>query len=86
MDQTRLIAKLKRYDPALHQNGATGVYIYCSSARGYLHPDSDIALFINYDSDARVPNILRLMQIEDDISQGLGVPATITTGLPCTRG
>jgi predicted nucleotidyltransferase len=33
----------------------------------------------DYDAEAKVPNMFRLMQIEEDISQALGIPVTITT-------
>jgi predicted nucleotidyltransferase len=42
-------------------------------------PDSDLDLFIDYDAEAKIPNMLRLMQIEDEISQALAIPVTITT-------
>ena len=34
---------------------------------------------IDYDPEAKVPNMFRLMQIEGDISKALGIPVTITT-------
>ena len=44
-----------------------------------LLPDSDLDLFIDYDPAAKIPNMFRLMQIEQKISQALGIPVTITT-------
>ncbi len=49
------------------------------SALGTHRPDSDLDLFIDYDPAAKVPNMFRLMQIEEKISQALGIPVTITT-------
>jgi len=79
MDRAALIATLKTYDAALRQNGATGLYIFGSRARGDYRRDSDLDVFIDYDPETKVPNIFRLMQIEDEISERLGMPVTITT-------
>ena len=79
MDRAALISILKTYDVALRQNGATGLYIFGSRARGDYRRDSDLDLFIDYDLETKVPNIFRLMQLEDEISERLGMPVTITT-------
>jgi uncharacterized protein len=79
MNQAALIEVLKRYDAALRANGATGLFIFGSRAVGMQRPDSDLDLFIDYDPEAKIPNMFRLMQIEDEISEALGVPVTITT-------
>jgi|SRR5882724_5188980 len=79
MDRAALIAALKTYDAALRQNGATGLYIFGSRARSNYRPDSDLDLFIDYDAETKVPNIFRLMQLEDEISERVGMPVTITT-------
>ncbi len=79
MDRAALIATLKTYDAALRQSGATGLYIFGSRARGDYRRDSDLDLFIDYDQEAKVPNIFRLMQLEDEISERVGMPVTITT-------
>jgi uncharacterized protein len=79
MDRTTLIDVLKTYDAALQENGATGLFIFGSRALGTERPDSDLDLFIDYDPAARVPNMFRLMQIEDAISKALGIPVAITT-------
>src|SRR5712691_6296559 len=59
-----LIETLRRYDAALRDNGATGLFIFGSRARGTHHSDSDLDLFIDYNPAARVPNMFRLMQLE----------------------
>jgi predicted nucleotidyltransferase len=79
MDRSALIAALRKYDAPLRQNGATGLYIFGSRARGTHRPDSDLDLFIDYDGDVRVPKLFRLIQIEEEISRELGIPVTITT-------
>lgn len=48
-------------------------------ARDTHRPDSDLDLFIDYDPTVRIPNLFRLMQLEEEISEALGIPVTITT-------
>jgi predicted nucleotidyltransferase len=79
MDRRALIEALKRYDAALRESGATGLFIFGSRARGANRPDSDLDLFIDYDAAEKVPNIFRLMQLEEEISEALGIAVTITT-------
>jgi uncharacterized protein len=79
MNQTALIEVLRTYDAALRENGATGLFIFGSRAAGTQRPDSDLDLFIDFDPEAQIPNMFRLMQIEEEISKALGIPATITT-------
>jgi predicted nucleotidyltransferase len=79
MNQATLIDVLKGYDDALRENGATGLYIFDSRAVGTQRPDSDLDLFIDYAPKTRIPNMFRLMQIEQRISAVLGIPVTITT-------
>ena len=79
MKQANLIEVLRTYDAALRENGATAVFIFGSRARGTERPDSDLDLFIDYNPTAKIPNMFRLMQIEEKISEALGIPVTITT-------
>jgi predicted nucleotidyltransferase len=79
MNQSTLIEVLRTHDAALRENGATKLFIFGSRAVGTHRPDSDLDLFIDYDPEAKIPNMFRLMQIEDEISEALGVPVTITT-------
>jgi predicted nucleotidyltransferase len=52
--------------------------VHISRALGMPRPDSDLDLFIDYDPEAKVPNMFRLMQIEEELSRALGIPVTIT--------
>jgi predicted nucleotidyltransferase len=79
MNQARLFEILRTYDSILRENGATGLYVFGSRAIGTERPDSDLDLFIDYDPEGKIPNMFRLMQIEEDLSKALGVPVTITT-------
>jgi predicted nucleotidyltransferase len=79
MNQDVLFEILRTYDAPLRENGATGLYVFGSRAVGTERPDSDLDLFIDYDPETKIPNLFRLMQIEEDISKVLGIPVTITT-------
>ena len=79
MERAALIDFLKTYEAALRENGATGLFIFGSRALGTNRLDSDLDLFIDYDPVAKVPNMFRLMQIEEAMSMKLGIPVTITT-------
>jgi predicted nucleotidyltransferase len=79
MERGALIEILKGYDAALRESGATGLFIFGSRARGTHQPDSDLDLFIDYNPAAKVPNMFRLMQLEEQISRALGIPVSITT-------
>ena len=65
MDHATLIAALKTYDGALRETGATGVYMFGSRVRGDHRPDSDLDPFIDYDPANKVPDIFRLMELEE---------------------
>jgi predicted nucleotidyltransferase len=79
MTQSNLIEVLRAHDAALRENGATALFIFGSRARVTEQPDSDLDLFIDYNPTAKIPNMFRLMQIEEKISEAIGVPVTITT-------
>jgi predicted nucleotidyltransferase len=79
IERTRLVELLRAYDAALRDNGATALFVFGSRSRGTERPDSDLDLFIDYDPAVKIPNIFRLMEIEDRISQALGIPVIITT-------
>jgi uncharacterized protein len=79
MDRNAVIDVLRDYAAALRANGATGLYIFGSRARGDERAGSDLDLFIDFDPATKIPNLFRLMQIEEEISRAVGVPVTITT-------
>jgi uncharacterized protein len=79
MKRPELIERLKAYDTLLRENGATALFVFGSRARDSERPDSDLDLFIDYDPALKIPNMFRLMQIEQKISETLGIPVTITT-------
>jgi predicted nucleotidyltransferase len=77
--KANLVDVLRSYAAALRENGATALFVFGSRARGSQRPDSDLDLFIDYDSTAKIPDLFRLMQIEDELSRALGIPVPITT-------
>jgi predicted nucleotidyltransferase len=79
MKQTKLIEVLRNYAAILRENGATALFVFGSRARGTERPDSDLDLFIDFNPAAKIPNLFRLMQIEEKISAALGIPVIITT-------
>lgn len=79
MNDVSLIEAVRRYDAALRESGATAIFVFGSRARGTARLDSDLDLFIDYDPKVRTPNLFRLMEIEEALSQSLGIPVTITT-------
>jgi predicted nucleotidyltransferase len=79
MNRNALLEILRKYETSLRENGATGLFVFGSRARDTNRDDSDLDLFIDYDPSARVPNIFRIMQIEERMSEALGIPVTITT-------
>ena len=79
MNRAAFLETLKKYDAALRENGATGLFMFGSRALGTDRFDSDLDLFIDYDPARKIPNIFRLMQIEEEMSEALGIPVTITT-------
>jgi len=79
MRDPNLITVLRTYSAALRESGATALFVFGSRARGTERPDSDLDLFIDYDPTEKIPNLFRLMQIEEKISGELGVAVTITT-------
>jgi uncharacterized protein len=79
MKRAELIEVLRTHQTALRENGATGLFLFGSRAVGRERPDSDLDLFIDYDPEAKIPDMFRLMQIEEEISKTVGAPVTITT-------
>jgi predicted nucleotidyltransferase len=65
--------------PPCEQMERQACFVFGSRARGTQRIDSDLDLFIDYDPDARIPNMFRLMRLEEEISSTLGIPVTITT-------
>ena len=79
MDRSKIFEVVLKHDEQLHRVGATHMYLYGSRARSDARPDSDVDLFIDYDPEVRVPNLFKLVEIEQALSAELGVPVSIAT-------
>lgn len=84
MNRSSLIETLKAYDAALRENGATALFVFGSRARGAERDDSDLDLFIDYDPAVKVPNMFRLMQIEEKIRRPSAFKSPLRRGTPFT--
>ena len=58
MNQAALMEVVRTYDAALHENGATGLFMFGSRALGVSRPDSDLDRFIDYDPESKGPGIV----------------------------
>ncbi|MGA2288162.1 nucleotidyltransferase domain-containing protein [Bradyrhizobium sp.] len=56
-------------DSLIARERRDGLFIIGSRAVGTQRPGSDLDLFIDYDPEAKIPNMFRLLQIEDEISE-----------------
>ena len=75
-EEAALIKVLRMYVPLCARTARRG---FGSRARGAHRLDSDLDLFIDYNPAVKAPSMFRLMQIEEKISEALGIPVTITT-------
>jgi uncharacterized protein len=71
MTRDDIIAELRARADRLKANGATGLFLYGSRARGDNKPDSDLDLFMDYDP-ARVKSYLDFLTFELDLQDKLG--------------
>jgi hypothetical protein len=78
MERTHAIAALKREAPAVRALGATGLYLFGSTARNEATGQSDLDLFVDYDASTRF-SLVELVGIKQLLEQRLGVSVDITT-------
>jgi predicted nucleotidyltransferase len=72
------IATLRQKAEALKGLGATGLFLFGSTARGEAGEDSDVDLFIDYDPDSKF-NAFDLIGIKLLLEEELNVPVDVTT-------
>ncbi len=72
------IAALKREAPAVRALGATGLYLFGSTARDEAAGQSDLDLFVDYDAAGRF-SLVELVGIKQLLERRLGVSVDITT-------
>lgn len=66
-----VLRKLRDAEPALRQEGISGVWIFGSVARGEARPDSDVDLALEFDPD-RLPTLFMLARLQELIEAQLG--------------
>jgi predicted nucleotidyltransferase len=78
MTRQDAIAVLKQEASALKALGATGLYLFGSTARDFAGSESDLDLFIDYDSGSRF-SFVELVGIKQLLEGRLGVQVDVTT-------
>jgi predicted nucleotidyltransferase len=77
MTRADIISVLRRQASDFRALGATSLYLFGSTARGDARDDSDVDLFVDYDSERF--SFVELIRMRDRISHALGRPADLTT-------
>ena len=72
MTRTEAIQKLKQCADAVKARGATSLYLFGSTIRGQAARDSDLDLFVDYDS-AKKFSLVDLVDIKLLLEQELGI-------------
>ena len=78
MNSAEAIDKLRQKAEAVKRLGATGLYLFGSTARDEAGQASDLDLFIDYDPNSRF-NAFDLVGIKLLLEEELHVPVDITT-------
>ena len=72
------IAKLKVFEPRLRALGATGLYLFGSTARNEATSSSDLDLFVEVDPTRRF-SLLDLVEARRMVENDLGLPVEVAT-------
>ena len=78
MKRRDAIAALRRQADAVRALGATGLYMFGSTARDEAAAQSDLDLFIEYDRDSHF-SLVELVGIKQLLERSLGVPVDLST-------
>ena len=78
MKRRDAIEALRRQTDALKALGATGLYMFGSTARDEATSQSDLDLFIEYDRDSHF-SLVELVGIKQLLERRIGVPVDVTT-------
>ena len=77
MTRSDILSALRRDASDFQALGATSLYLFGSTARGEARDDSDVDLFVDYDSEKF--GFVELIRMRERISHSLGRPADLTT-------
>ncbi len=78
MKRNLVIAELERHADAIKSIGATGLYLFGSTARDEAEDDSDIDLFVDYDASGRF-SLIDLISIKQLVEAAMDAQIDITT-------
>jgi len=77
MTRSDVLSALRRQAPELQALGVKSLYLFGSAARGEARDDSDVDLFVDYDSERF--SFVELIRTRESISRTLGRTADLTT-------
>ena len=78
MVKAQIIETLRANEAAIRAVGATALFLFGSAARGEARPDSDVDLFIDYDTDGDF-SIIELIRLRRMIADCLHAEVDLTT-------
>ena len=77
MGRDEIINRIRQQAAAVRGLGATALYIYGSRARGDERPDSDLDVFVDFDSERF--GFVELVELEGLLSRELGLKVQLGT-------
>jgi predicted nucleotidyltransferase len=78
MRKYEAIAALEQHAGAVRALGATSLYLFGSTVRNAASEDSDLDLFVDYDSEGLF-SVVELVGIKQLLERSLGTPVDVTT-------
>jgi predicted nucleotidyltransferase len=78
MNRVEAIKKLRTFENALKERGATSLYLFGSTARNEAGRTSDLDLFLDYDPRSKF-NAFDLVAAKRLLQRGMGVEVDLTT-------
>ena len=78
MRRDEIIARTCKHAAAIHDEGATSLYLFGSAARDQMGPASDIDIFVDYDPESRF-SLLNISGIRLIVMDELNREVDITT-------